>query len=111
MSETDLLHPNVLTAVTTLFMADERETITKILIEKCNADKIYAFTEAGVERIQLAVLKLSGGDTDKFLAVVELAQLNWRDVLVAAGFGYDLEAHLEWIDKIDKQHPSTNAPI
>jgi len=101
--KTNSLRPHVLSAITNLFTPDERETITNILTEECNADKIYASSEAGLERIQLAVLKLSDGDTDKFLAAVELVQLDWRDVLVAAGFGNDLEAHLEWIDKIGKQ--------
>jgi hypothetical protein len=94
------LLPNVIAAIESLFASNERETITKIMIEECNAEKIYASSEAGVERIQLAVLKLSDGDTDKFLAAVELAQIDWRDVLVAAGFGDDTEAHLEWVDKL-----------
>jgi hypothetical protein len=96
------LLPNVIAAIESLFASNERETITKIMIEECNAEKIYASSEAGVERIQLAVLKLSDGDTDKFLAAVELAQIDWRDVLVAAGFGDDTEAHLEWVDKLFK---------
>jgi hypothetical protein len=94
------LLPNVVAAIEKLFTPYEQETITKMLIEECNAEKIYASSEAGVERIQLAVLKLSDGDTDKFLAAVELAQLDWRDVLVAAGFGDDIGAHLEWVDKL-----------
>lgn len=40
------------------------------------------------------------GEPDKFLAAVELAQLDWRDVLMAAGFGNDLEAHLRWADEL-----------
>ena len=102
MPETNPLRSNVLAAITNLFMPDEHKTITKILIEECNADKIHVSSETDAERIQLAVLKLSEGDTDKFLAAAELAQLDWRDVLVAAGFGNDLEAHLKWIDKISK---------
>ena len=102
MHETNPLRSNLLTAITNLFTPDEYETITKILIEECNADKIHVSSEIDVERIQLAVLNLSEGDTDKFLAAAQLAQLDWRDVLVAAGFGNDLEAHLKWIDKISK---------
>ena len=102
MPETHPLCPSVITAIASLFTPDDRETITKILIEECNTEKIYASSDTGVERIQLAVLKLNNGDTDKFLAAVELAQLDWRDVLVAAGFGNDLEAHLKWIGEIAK---------
>jgi hypothetical protein len=45
------------------------------------------------------VLKLSKGEVDKFLAAAELAQLDWRDVLVASGFGSDVKAHRKWADK------------
>ena len=51
---------------------------------------------------QLAVLKLSNGELDKFLAAAELAQLDWRVVLVAARFENDLEAHLKWEEEIQK---------
>ena len=90
----------MIAAIECLFTPDERKTIAKLLIEECNAEKIYASSEAGIERIQLAVLKLSDSDTDKFLAAIELAQIDWRDVLMAAGFGNDLEAHLKWAEEI-----------
>ena len=100
MPETSPLRPNVIAAIECLFTPDERKTIAKLLIEECNAEKIYASSEAGIERIQLAVLKLSDSDTDKFLAAIELAQIDWRDVLMAAGFGNDLETHLKWAEEI-----------
>ena len=102
MSTMHPLHPNVIAVITNLFAPDEHKAITKILIEECNAKKLYASSEKGVERIQLAVLKLSNGDIDKFLAAVELAQLDWRDVLVAAGFGNNLDAHSKWVNKTIK---------
>lgn len=51
---------------------------------------------AGNERIHLAVLKLSGGDLTKLRQTVREAQIDWRDVLMAAGFGEDPKAHLSW---------------
>lgn len=103
MSEISSLPHNVMWAIENLFTPDERETITDMMIEECNAEKIYNSNEAEVERIQLAVLKLSDGDADRFLAAIGLAQIDWRDVLVAAGFGYDVEAHLKWADEIVKK--------
>jgi len=103
MSETSSLPPNVTGAIESLFTPTERKTIANMMIEECNAEKIYNSSEAEVERIQLAVLKLSNGDADKFLAAVKLAQIDWRDVLVAAGFGEDLEAHSNWVDEIVKK--------
>lgn len=100
MSEMASLWPNAIAIIANLFTPDERETITTLLIEECTAEKLYSSSAEGVERIQLAVLKLSYGDTDKFLAAIKLAHLDWRDVLVAAGFGNDLQAHLKWAEEI-----------
>ena len=52
---------------------------------------------AGTERVQAAVLKLSGGSIDKLVKATDLAKADWRDVLMAAGFGEDPKAHEEWL--------------
>jgi hypothetical protein len=44
-------------------------------------------------------LKVSGGEAGRFLEAAALAQMDWRDVLMAAGFGSDLEAHIGWAEK------------
>jgi hypothetical protein len=49
-----------------------------------------------MERIWLAALKLSGGDIGRLDNAVLLAQTDWRDLLVAAGFGSDSSAHFPW---------------
>jgi hypothetical protein len=51
-----------------------------------------------IERIQLAALKVSEGDAGKFLEAAALARMDWRDLLMAAGFGYDVEEHLRWVE-------------
>jgi hypothetical protein len=52
--------------------------------------------EAGSERLQFAALKLSEGNLDKLNRAVALAKTDWRDLLMAAGFGEDIKAHLAW---------------
>jgi len=96
------LHPTVTAAMTALFSADDRETIAEMLIEECNAEHLYTTSEDAIERIQLAVLKVSKGETEKFLAAAELAQLDWRDILMAAGFGNDVKAHLKWAERFQE---------
>lgn len=96
------LHPNVISVITTLFATDECETITEMIIEECNAERLHSSSADGLERIQLAVLKISNGEVDKFLAAAELAQLDWRDVLMAAGFGEDIEAHKKWVKIVQR---------
>lgn len=55
-----------------------------------------AATPVGLERIRFAVLKLSGGDLNELQRAIDLAKADWRDVLVAAGFGSDPNVHKTW---------------
>lgn len=48
------------------------------------------------QRIRFAVLKLSDGQFEKLKQEVGGAAIDWRDVLMAAGFGEDIKAHLAW---------------
>jgi hypothetical protein len=48
------------------------------------------------QRVRLAVLKLSGGDLDRFEREFREAAIDWRDTLMAAGFGDDIQAHRSW---------------
>lgn len=48
------------------------------------------------ERVQLGVLKVSNGNTDKLLSAIILAQTDWRDLLMAAGFGHFITEHENW---------------
>ena len=49
------------------------------------------------DRIRFAVIKLSKGNLEALKQVIAEAHIDWRDVLMGAGFGYDIEAHLHWI--------------
>ncbi|MEW2142854.1 hypothetical protein AB0869_08570 [Micromonospora vinacea] len=53
-------------------------------------------TAESVERVQAAVVFLSGGDSRQFLDAAALAQEDWRDVLVDAGLAND-----DWADQLD----------
>lgn len=56
--------------------------------EGCSPDQM--------DRIRLSALKLSDGDYTHLKEAVALAQKDWRDLFMAAGFGCDPEAHLGW---------------
>jgi hypothetical protein len=43
-----------------------------------------------------SALKLSGGRMDKLREAVKLANTDWRDLLVAAGFADSVDAHKHW---------------
>ena len=55
--------------------------------------------ETGLKRLRFAVLRLSEGDPAKLRSAVDLAQSDWRDLLMAAGFGSSLTAHEEWAQR------------
>jgi hypothetical protein len=56
--------------------------------------------EYEMERIRFAVLKLSKGDIRKLLAAIDEARTDWRDLFMAADFGYDVNAHETWAKQI-----------
>ena len=52
-----------------------------------------------LERFRFAALKYSDGNLPMLERAVELAQLDWRDLLMATGFANDVEAHRKWEPK------------
>jgi hypothetical protein len=54
-------------------------------------------SEQDVERVRFAALKLSDGDLGQLRRAVELGQIDFRDLLMNAGFGYDVTAHEKWL--------------
>jgi hypothetical protein len=56
--------------------------------------------EFQMERIRFAALKLSKGNPHKLLRAIEEARMDWRDLLMAAGFGTDENAHETWAKEV-----------
>ena len=81
-----------------MFSSELRQGVEALLQTEC-ADNL-PFCEhhdpQQMERIRFSVLKLSQGDVDKLLTAIELAQVDWRDLFMAAGFGHDPDAHRDW---------------
>jgi len=79
-----------------LFRGADRLAARELLERDC-AESIAGVPEmCSLDRIRLAVLKLSGGMLDGLADAVVLAQTDFRDALVAAGFGDDVQAHMSW---------------
>ena len=85
-----------------LFAKDERGVVVDLLEQTCyvNLPLTELWTEVQFERVWLAVLKLSGGDVGRLRDTIGVAQRDWRDVLVASGFGHSLEAHRQWANSL-----------
>ncbi len=76
----------------------EREYVRVALRETCgrNLPGCERSTTENLDRVRFAVLKLSAGTIEKLDRAIELAQTDFRDLLVAADFATSVDAHLEW---------------
>src|SRR5260221_7197580 len=81
-----------------LFDETVQEQVNQVLESEVGVNLPFTetWTVVQFERVRFAVLKLSGGDVGKLRDAVEVAQKDWRDVLVGSGFGHSLEAHRHW---------------
>ena len=77
-----------------------KESVSEVetLLERhCGTDLPLIHPEAAdlIERIRFGVLKMSGGDMSRLRAAVELANEDWRDVLMEVGFD-EPGSHKRW---------------
>ncbi|NNE24098.1 MAG: hypothetical protein HKN11_15955 [Rhizobiales bacterium] len=81
-----------------LFPQGEHAEVRRLLCEDCGASLpgLSGSSPRSHERIQCAALKLSQGRLDKLYDAIALAQTDWRDLLVAAGFAGHPDAHKDW---------------
>jgi hypothetical protein len=84
--------------VDALFAPEFREEVAELLSHQCGNNLPFCekSDEFQLERIRFAALKLSRGDVRELQEAVKLAQTDWRDLLMAAGFGHDVNAHSRW---------------
>jgi hypothetical protein len=81
-----------------LFRGSELEEASRLLTNEC-ANNLPFHDDSSPEsldRIRAAALKISEGDLGKLQEAVDLAKIDWRDVLVGADFGNDVHAHERW---------------
>ena len=84
-----------------LFRPEEREKAAALLLKHCgnNLPFLERLDEYELERFRFAALKLSKGDLGRLHEAIELAQVDWRDLLMATGFGRDETAHERWLPR------------
>src|SRR6202790_2731833 len=89
--------------IAALFPPGSRAAASELLTIQCGNNLPFCdnHDEVQLERIRFAALKLSAGNIDKLKDAIRLAQTDWRDLLVAAGFGHDTTAHKRWIPQKD----------
>jgi hypothetical protein len=96
------LSPKTEEHVATLFPPEFRNEVVNLLLHQCGNNLPFweKRDEFQLERIRFAALKLSRGDIEKLREAIKLAQTDWRDLLVAAGFAHDVNAHKRWSPSI-----------
>jgi hypothetical protein len=84
--------------ISLLFSPDQQQLVCTRLFQECgnNLPFLENLDEVQLQRFQFAVLKLSEGKMDKLDEAIELAKVDWRDLLVAAGFE-EPDAHTSWL--------------
>jgi hypothetical protein len=84
--------------ISALFASPDQSAAAALLEAECadNLPLCETATAKSSERIRYAVLKLSGGDLGALRTWIGHAKIDWRDVLVAAGFATDIDAHRNW---------------
>jgi hypothetical protein len=93
------LTPGTIRRIEMLFPANQRAEASRLLETECGDNLPFAETlkASGIERIRFAALKIGDGSLDQLYLGVQLAQVDWRDALMSAGFAYDSQAHLAWL--------------
>ena len=88
--------------VTKLFQ--ENDWLEAIDLLKCEcAENLYLHDKTivdGNERIRFAAIKLSEGNLGKLYCAVDLAQKDWRDLLMISNFEHDINDHEIWANNV-----------
>lgn len=84
--------------VRALFAPSDVDLVERMLISQCgsNLPGLAAGGLDQLERIRSAAVRFSAGLVKGLAEAIRLAEVDWRDLLVAAGFAEDLTAHARW---------------
>ena len=92
------LSPATCQLILRIFSSQDQAEVANTLANDCaeNLPFMEHQNEYGLERVRFAVLKLSRGSIAEFKWWVNMAKVDWLDLLTAAGFAGSLTAHQEW---------------
>jgi hypothetical protein len=92
------LSPDTRQRLNVVFATSNRARAERLLVNECGNNLPFCqdFDPDQLERIRYAAMKLSRGTLDGLRKAIALAKLDWRDLLMSAGFGYDVTEHQRW---------------
>ena len=82
--------------IAAIFAAEDRVEAERIVDTECGDSIPLVVSPEALERIRFAAIRVSAGELGRLRAATRQAQVDWRDLLVAAGFAHDPKAHLGW---------------
>jgi hypothetical protein len=85
MVRVEPLTPETEKRIALLFPPEQQEMVRVLLLEQCGSN-IPLWESAGLDRLHFAVLKLSQGKMERLRDAIDRAKMDFRDVLVRAGF-------------------------
>ena len=93
------LSTRTLAIAKSLFDEGDLKIVENLLLERCT-NKVPGcddWSQDNLERVWISVLKLSDGNVNKLLDAIKLANTDYRDLFMSAGFGHDSQAHRLWL--------------
>ena len=88
--------------ISALFDPDDREAVNSMLGE------LPDDTRQDALRIQLAAVRYSGGSLQRLRSAIAVCRRDFRDLLMNAGFGEDINEHLSWVPRPFHKHDLVN---
>jgi len=84
--------------VAALFAPADVDEAERLLAVECaeNLPLVRNPTAQSLERLRFAAIRVSDGRMVGLRDAIALAKIDWRDLLVAADFACDLDAHRNW---------------
>jgi hypothetical protein len=84
------------------FPEKDRKDAADLLERECGDQVPFSadLKPADMERIRFAVIKLSKGHIREMPQWIKLARTDWRDLFMAADFGYHIDAHRKWFASV-----------
>jgi hypothetical protein len=86
------------TLISRLFSGIDGTIISDLLYRAVSANIPFCddSTPEDMERIRFAILKMTLNSPLNLAVGIHMAQSDWRDLLMAAGFGDDTSQHMVW---------------
>lgn len=87
-SEPVVLTPLVIKKVQQSFLPDQQSEALGLIEKECGRNLPFSAGDSaeGLERVRLAVIKLAGGILEELQRQIDIARVDWRDVLSSAEY-------------------------